>query len=135
MKPSLTSGLSRTRQLRVDESRVIGFMGDKGRVYATPALVMDIETTCRDLLLEHLDEGEDTVGTRIEINHTAATPLGMEVDIAATVASIDRRAVTFEIVARDMLDQIADGRHTRFVVDVAKTLERISMKAQKIGSP
>ncbi len=66
MKSSLASGLTTTRRITVDRSRTIGFMGEGGRVYATPELVRDVEVTCRNLLLEHLDEGEDSVGTRVE---------------------------------------------------------------------
>src|SRR5256885_14495650 len=73
MKASLTTGLTATRRITVDRNRTIGFMGEGGRVYATPELIRDIEMTCRNLLLEHLDEGEDSVGTRVEIDHLAAT--------------------------------------------------------------
>ena len=63
-------------------------MGEDARVYATPMLVRDIEVTCRELLLEHLDPGEDSVGTRVEIDHLAATLLGMKVTINATLAEL-----------------------------------------------
>jgi predicted thioesterase len=73
MKESLTAGLETTARIDIDAARTIDFMGDDGRVYATPELVRDIEMTCRDLLLEHLDPGEDSVGTRVEIDHVGAT--------------------------------------------------------------
>ena len=53
MKDSLRPGVSRTNRIEIDRDRTIGFMGEEGRVYATPRLVHDIEHTCRDLLLEH----------------------------------------------------------------------------------
>src|SRR5690606_23633427 len=108
-------------------------MGAEGRVYATPELVRDVEMTCRDLLLEHLDTGEDSVGIRVEIDHLAATPLGLEVEIAARIAEVKGRQVAFEVTARDPLDEIARGRHMRFVVDVAKTKERVAAKRAKAG--
>ncbi len=74
MKDSLVVGLSTTRRITIDRERTIAFMGEEGRVYATPRAVQDVEATCRDLLLEHLDEGEDSVGTRVELDHLAATP-------------------------------------------------------------
>jgi predicted thioesterase len=55
----------------------------------------------------------------------------MNVDITVTVAAVDGRKVTFDVTARDDLEQIADGRHARFVVDVGKTLERLKAKAAK----
>ena len=64
-------------------------MGEEGRVYATPSLVRDIEHTCRDLLLEHADAGEDSVGMEISVRHLAPTLLGMEVEITATVSAVE----------------------------------------------
>lgn len=131
MKDSLAAGLGTTRRFTVDRERTIGFMGDEGRVYSTPRLVQDVEATCRDLLLEHLDEGEDSVGTRVEIDHMAATLEGMWVEFSATVAEVNGRAVSLEVTARDALDDVARCRHNRFVVDVAKTKERLAAKAAK----
>ena len=134
MKASLTRGVTFERRLVIDAERTIGFMGEAGRVYATPALVRDIEQTCRDGLLQHLDAGEDSVGTRIELDHLAPTLLGMTVEIRATVSELKGRLVTFEITARDPLDQIARGKHVRFVAEVSKTLERLKAKAAKAGA-
>ena len=133
MKPSLQAGVSVTREYQVDRDRTIGFMGEGARVYATPMLVRDIEMTCRELLLEHLDEGEDSVGTRVEIDHTAATLLGMKATITARVTSVDGRAVSFEVSGTDGLDKICRCRHNRFVVDVKTTEARLKAKAAKAG--
>jgi predicted thioesterase len=134
MKESLAAGLTTTSRIVVDDSRTISFMGDDGRVYATPELVRDIEMTCRDLLLGHLDEGQDSVGTHVEITHMAATPMGMWVDITVTVSALDGRAVNFEISARDPLEQICRGSHTRFIVDVAKTFARLKTKIDAVAA-
>ncbi len=131
MKASLVPGVVFERRVGVDEMRTIGFMGKAGRVYATPALVQDIEQTCREGLLGHLDAGEDSVGTRVELDHLAPTLLGMAVDIRAAIAEVKGRMVTFEITARDAVDQIARGRHVRFITEVQKTLERLKAKAEK----
>jgi fluoroacetyl-CoA thioesterase len=131
MKPSLTAGLEATREFVVDRSRTIDFMGEEARVYATPMLVRDIEIACRDLLLAHLDPGEDSVGTRIELDHTAPTLLGMTVRIGVKLAELKGRAVTFEISASDGIDSICRGRHARFIVDVGQTRERLARKKAK----
>ena len=131
MKESLRPGLSKTRRLTVDRDRTIGFMGEEGRVYATPYMVGDIERTCRDLLIEHADAGEDSVGMEVSVRHLAPTLLGMQVEITATVKEIDRRKVTFEVTAKDEIEPIASSTHTRFVVDVAKTHERLKAKSAK----
>lgn len=131
MKPSLAVGVATTRRITVDKGRTIGFMGEEGRVYATPELVRDVEMTCRELLLQHLDAGEDSVGTRVEIEHLAPTLMGMWAEITATIVEVKGRMVTFEVSGKDPLDQIARGRHTRFISDVAKTKERLAAKAAK----
>jgi predicted thioesterase len=132
MKASLTIGLTATRRIVVDRNRTIGFMGEGGRVYATPELVRDIEMTCRNLLLEHLDDGEDSVGTRVEIDHLAATLVDMWVEFTVTVIEIKGRSVTFDVAARDIVDAVGRGRHMRFVVDKAKSQERLAAKAARV---
>jgi predicted thioesterase len=131
MKTSLTAGLAGKREFTVERESTIGFMGEDARVYATPMLVRDIEITCRDLLLQHLDPGEDSVGTRVEIDHLAPTLLGMKVVIEAKIAELKGRAATFEITASDGLDQICRGRHMRFIVSVEQTRQRLKQKQSK----
>jgi len=134
MKESLRPGVARTSRIAIDRDRTIGFMGDEGRVYATPRLVHDIEHTCRDLLLEHIDDNEDSVGIEVSIRHLAPTLPGMTAEITATVSRVEGRKVTFEIAAKDNLEPICAGTHSRFVVDKAKTFERIKGKAAKFAA-
>ena len=131
MKSTLAAGLATTAQIEVDRERTVDFMGEQARVYATPMLVRDIEIACRNLLLEHLDPGEDSVGTRIELDHLAATLMGMRATLKVTVAAVDGRAVTFDVEGRDSVEPICRGRHARFVVDVGKTKQRLAEKAKK----
>jgi predicted thioesterase len=132
MKPGLEKGATRTQRFTVDKDRTIGFMGEALRVYATPWMTRDIEVTCRDFLLEYLDETENSVGARVEIDHLGPTLIGMWVDVEATVAEIDRRRVTFEVEVRDALDTVGRARHVRFVVDLARQKERLEAKAAKV---
>jgi predicted thioesterase len=131
MKTTLVAGITAKRKFGIDRERTIDFMGEKARVYATPMLVRDIEVTCREFLLGHLDAGEDSVGTRVEIDHLAATLLGMQVEIIISVAEVKGRAVTFAVEAHDGIDAICRGKHARFVVDVAQTEARLAAKAKK----
>ena len=133
MKASLAPGATRTSSLTVDRGRTIDFMGESARVYATPMLVQDIEIACRELLLEHLDAGEDSVGSRVEIDHLAATLMGMPVELKVTIAEVKGRAITFDVEGRDSVDAICRGRHYRFVVDVAGLATRLAAKAKKAG--
>lgn len=134
MKTSLHAGLSATTRFTIDCERTIDFMGDAARVYATPMLVRDIEVACRELLLPHLDAGEDSVGTRVEIDHIGATLLGMEVDLTVRLLELNGRVAVFEVEGRDTVEPIVRGRHARFVVDVAKTAQRLMAKAQKAAT-
>jgi predicted thioesterase len=133
MKPTLKAGLSTRREVLVDEERCIGFMGKEGAVYATPRMVSDVEYTCRDYLLQHLDEGEDSVGTHVSIDHLAATPMGLKATVEIRIAEVDRRKVTFEFTVHDPVEQVGRGKHVRFIVEKAKTAERLAAKRAKAG--
>ena len=132
MKEGLRPGVSRVNTVVVDRTRSIDFMGEEGRVYSTPNLVRDIEITCRELLLEYCDANEDSVGTEICIKHLAPTLIDMRVEITATVAAVDGRRVTFDVSARDDLEQICSGTHGRFVTDVGKTIDRLKKKSASL---
>ena len=131
MKDTLAPGLGASRRIAVDKARTIDFMGEALRVYATPELIRDIEHTCRDFLLDYVDAGEDSVGTRVELDHIGATLLGMSVEIAVRVAAIDGRQVTFEVSAKDQIEPVARGIHKRFVVGTAQLQKRLAAKAEK----
>ncbi len=133
MKSTLAAGLTGKKTISINEDRCISFMGREGMVYATPRLVADMEMTSRDFLLQHLDAGEDSVGTHVSIDHLAATPLGMEVTVEVTVTAVDKRKVTFSFTARDGLEECGKGTHVRFIVDTAKTQERLAAKRAKAG--
>lgn len=133
MKSSLQVGVAETTTVAVDRDRTIDFMGEKARVYATPMLVRDIEVACRNLLLQHLDAGEDSVGTRVELDHLAATLMGMHVTFEVRIAEVKGRAVSFEVHGNDEVEVICHCKHGRFIVDVAKTELRLAEKAKKVG--
>lgn len=134
MKDSLKVGLSKTARIEVDADRTIGFFGDDLRVYSTPSLIYDIEVVAMDLLLEHADAGENSVGTVVNIAHVGATLIGNWVDITATITEIKGPAVTFEIVAKDALETVGKGTHSRFVVPVAGLEAKLKSKAAKIAA-
>lgn len=133
MKSTLIPGLSFSKSIVVDEARCIGFMGREGMVYATPKMVSDVEYTCRDFLLEHLDPGEDSVGAHVSIDHLAPTPLGMKVTVEIKVVEVDRRKVVLGFSVKDSIEEAGRGTHVRFVVDTAKTRDRLAAKRAKAG--
>jgi fluoroacetyl-CoA thioesterase len=134
MKQSLRPGLSRVNRIIIDRERTIGFMGEEARTYATPAMIRDIEYTCRDVIVEHADPGEDSVGMEVAVKHLAPTLMGMTVEIAVRVIAVDGRKVSFEATVNDELDQVGAGTHTRFVVEKAKTFERLKAKAARLAA-
>jgi fluoroacetyl-CoA thioesterase len=131
MSQPLQPGLTRTERIIVDLDRTIGFMGDECRVYSTPDLVYDIEIACRNLLLAHGEPGKDSVGTRVEIDHIGATMLGMWVEVTVTLTEVNGNAVSFEFSARDAIEEIARGRHNRYIVNLEKTAQRLKAKLAK----
>ena len=131
MSESLKAGLTATRRVEVDRDRTISFMGDACRVYATPKLLYDIEFACRDLLLEHIEPGKDSVGTRVELDHVGATMMGMWVEITVTLTEVNGNAVSFDFTARDAIEEVARGKHNRFIVGIEKTAQRLKAKLAK----
>jgi predicted thioesterase len=133
MSEPLQAGLTLTRRIDVDRERTISFMGDECRVYSTPRMLYDIEMACRDLLLEHIESGKDSVGTRVELDHVGATLMGMWVEVAVTLATVNGNAVSFDFTVRDAVEEVARGKHNRFVVGIEKTAQRLQAKRAKAG--
>ena len=134
MKPSLRPGVSRVNRIQVNRERTIGFMGEEARTYATPSMVLDIEHTCRELIIEHADPGEDSVGMEVAVKHLAPTLMGMTVEVAVRVAAVEGRKVFFEATVTVELEDVGRGTHTRFVVEKAKTFERLKAKAARFAA-
>lgn len=134
MKETLVPGRSLIKKMKVDAERTISFMGDELRVYATPRMVHDVEHACRDLLVMHHDEGEDSVGARVEIDHLAPTLLGQIVTCEVTVSEVALPRVVFDVVVSDELDVAGRVKHTRFIINTAKQGERLTKKLAKLQS-
>ncbi len=131
MSDTLKVGLSATRRVDINRERTISFMGEDCRVYSTPNLLYDVEMACRDLLLAHIDAGKDSVGTRVELDHVGATLLGMWVEITVNIAEVNGNAVTFDFDVRDAIEEVARGKHSRFVVGLERTAQRLKAKQAK----
>ncbi len=133
MKESLKPGLETSRRVEIDPPRTIDFMGDALRVYATPMMLRDIEAACLDLIGAHLDDGEETVGARVELDHVGAALLGTHVDIRARIVEIDRRRVVLDVAVRDAVEEIGRAQHTRFVIDRRRQGERLAAKRARLA--
>ena len=134
MKTTLRPGATRINRITLGRERTIGFLGEEARTYATPSMILDIEHTCRELVLQHADAGEDSVGMEVAVKHLAPTLMGMTVEITVRVVAVDGRKVSFEAAVKDELDEVGTGTHTRFVIDKAKTFERLKAKAARFAA-
>ena len=132
MKDTLQPGLEDARDWKVDTERTIGFMGDELRVYATPWMVRDIEETSRLLVGAHLDEGEESVGAHVSVDHLGATLLGMTAAVSVRVAEVDGRRVTLDAEVHDGVELVGKARHVRFVIDRERQRERLERKRARI---
>ena len=133
MKDSLTAGLERTQKFEIDTGRTIEFMGDELRVYGTPYMVRDIEQTSRLLVQDHLDEGEETVGAHVSVDHLGASLLGITVTVTARITAVDGRRVTLEAEVHDGMDVVGKAWHVRFVIDRDRQKVRLEKKRAAMG--
>ncbi|MCB1511824.1 MAG: LysR family transcriptional regulator [Hyphomicrobiaceae bacterium] len=129
MRESLKPGIGCEVVHVVDDGRAIRFMGEDLRVYSTPHIVEDLEYACRDFLLQHLDDGEDSVGARVDIEHLRPTPMGFTATHKLIVDKVESRLVTFKVEVHDGVEVVARATHARFVVAVARLKAMVAAKA------
>ena len=132
MKDSLKPGLCVTRRFDIPRESTIDVLGEDRRVYATPAMVRDIEIACLEMIAEHLDEGEATVGMRVAVDHLGASLEGSWVEVTGTVAEIDGRRIVLDVGVRDPVEVVGKGRHVRFVVDLERQAGRVDAKRAQL---
>ena len=89
------------------------------------------EETALKSVADRLEPGQGTVGTRVDIAHLAATPLGMKVRCETELTEIDRRRLTFSVQVFDEVEKVGEGRHERFIIDNEKFLGKAGAKARK----
>ena len=129
MDTTLAPGMTGAASTRVTQANTAQALGSGSvPVYATPALVALLEQAAVDALAPHLPPGTTTVGVRIDVQHLAATPVGMEVQAQATLRSQEGRKLTLDVVAHDGMEQIAQGNHERVLVDQQRFVTRVAAK-------
>ena len=97
-------------------------------VFATPMMVALIEQTCLESVLPHLEAGQGTVGTLVNVSHVAATPIGMRVWCESELVEVDRRRLVYSVKAYDECGLIGEGTHERLIIDTSKLLEKVKGK-------
>ena len=117
----LETGIIGKEEMLVTESDTAKALGSGGlNVFATPAMIALSEKTALTSILKELPEGQSTVGTKIDMSHIAATPVGMKVRCETELIEIDRRRLVFAVNVYDEVEKIAEGIHERFIVEDAK---------------
>ena len=138
MRESLRVGLRHRFTYRVPESKLVPALFPEAsefqvmpRVFATGYLVGLVEWTCIQLLNPHLDwPREQTVGTRVDVSHTAPTPPGNDITVEVELTAVDGRRLAFRVSARDDAAVICEGTHERFVIDAEKFEARLAPRVR-----
>ena len=98
------------------------------RVLATPVMINLMEAAALDAVEALLPAGHQSLGIKLDVTHTAATPVGMRVVATARLVGVEGRRLCFEVEARDEIEAIGGGTHERVVVNVARFDERVQKK-------
>jgi fluoroacetyl-CoA thioesterase len=139
MKPTLKAGLKHRFSYRVPRDKTVPFtypeapeLASMPEVFATGFMIVLMEWTCVQLLAPHLDAGEGSLGTGVNVSHLAATPPGFTVTVDAELIEVSGRKLAFRVSAHDGADLIGEGRHERGVVPWEKFNAKVALKAQKV---
>lgn len=131
----LNKGIIGKEELIVTEENTAKAVGSGGlEVFATPALIALAEKTAFQSVAEHLEEGQSTVGTHIDIKHIAATPVGMKVTCETELIEVDSenpRRLVFSVSIYDEVEKIAEGTHERFIIYSERFQNKANGKSEK----
>lgn len=129
----LRAGMSaQVERIVSDDDTAVSFGSGGVRVFATPMMIALMENAALNAVDIHLGEGFATVGLSLNVKHIAATPVGMKVTARAELAGIEGRKLIFKVEAYDEHEKIGEGTHERYVVELAKFLEKTGRKGINI---
>ena len=129
VKHMLEAGIKGREEVMVTEANSAAAVGSGLLpVFATPAMVALMEQTSWKSVAPYLNEGEGTVGTSLNISHSAATPLGMKVWCESELTEVDRRRLVFHVTCYDEAGVIGEGTHERFIIGNEKFLAKAEQK-------
>jgi len=140
MKPTLKPGLKHSFSYKVPENKTVPFTYPESpeiaampKVFATGFMIVLMEWTCVQLLNQHLDAGEGSLGTHVDVSHLAATPPGMTVKVDVEIVGVQGRKLAFKVSAHDGVDLIGEGRHERVVVAWDRFNAKVAEKAKSVA--
>ena len=124
--PDYRIGATREDIVVVGTESAIKFLGPEGpRVLSTPQMILNMERTCRNLILPMLDPGHDTVGTHVNVSHAAAAPMGSTVTFTAELLAINNRRAEFRVSAKLGERIVGEGTHQRAIIHVRRFAEKV----------
>jgi len=130
--PEITIGLTNEKSIAVTiENTAIAMGSGTLRVFATPAMIALIEGCCAESVEDSLGEGITSVGTKVEVEHLAASPIGASILCKSKLVAADGRRLDFEVEVFDNEGLIGKGTHTRFTVDADKFVSKTYAKLTK----
>ena len=97
-------------------------------VFATPMMIALMEQAACECIASSLEPGQTSVGTQINVAHTAATPLGATISATAKITSVDGRKISFMVTAHDGVNEIGNGTHERFVIDAERFMNKLEQR-------
>ena len=129
-------GATKERKVKINSNQTTTFLWEGENVFSTPAMISEMEETCRLLLKEQFisDAEWDSVGTVVNIKHLAATPIGTEVLLKSKVISVNGRRVMFDVEAFDKIEKIGQGQHERFIINVPKFKDKFNEKIKQLDT-
>lgn len=129
----ISVGRKGTAELVVGPEHTAPFVGS-GRiaVLATPVMINVIEAAALNAIEHLLPEGHQSLGIHLDVGHTAATPVGLQVTATAEVTAVEGRTIRFRVEARDPFETIGGGTHERVVVSVKRFDERVQRKVRAV---
>jgi fluoroacetyl-CoA thioesterase len=129
-------GATKERKVKINSNQTTSFLWEGENVFSTPAMISEMEETCRLLLKEQfIPNAEwDSVGTVVNIKHLAATPIGTEVLLKSKVISVNGRRVMFDVEAFDKIEKIGQGQHERFIINVPQFKNKFNEKIKRLDA-
>lgn len=125
----LKSGIKNTITITVDESKTAKVVGSGMLdVFATPAMVALMEQTAASSVQPHLEDGTTSVGTKIDVQHLSADPVGIEVTCESELVEVDNRRLVFSITVSDKHGIVGVATHERFIIKSERFMEKTNAK-------
>ena len=97
-------------------------------VFATPMMIALMEQAACECLADSLESGQSSVGTQINVAHTAASPVNAKITAIATIENVDGRKISFTVTAHDATNEIGSGTHERFIIDAERFMKKLEQR-------